>query len=503
MSRIDVWKKDIIQAFVDFSKEKSLNTEQTKFLLDLTKKEEHIFLTHACRSGGKTYLAAFYAAYRITIRDKPISIVVIGGTKVQSLKLVEYCQRFLQEIPEFKKGLRDRWLPAQDCIQWKDGSKVIALTGKSEKALRGPHGSVVIYDECIHIAEENLEISRGILTAEDEGWKIIYLSTPSSTGTTWFDTMLKKGKEVLKYGWSLDDCDWIPEDLKTEKKNQLKGSVLYEPEILGSPAVYRLDTRKTFPKDLFKDNFLPSVAYSGGRIGIGVDPNFTGKSQSASRSAAIIVEKLSDKNIIHAAWDFTYADTVAEQVEFVLRLIEDPLGIGIPAHEVRVDSGAAQFLGMLSQRARCEGLSFQNRTKLESRTIQFLPRTYFNVAEEADLKHKISKYPKRKPFQSMWSVIEQLRDYSPDWLSKGHKHDFTDGLMLALWEEYKPLPTAVKGDYDPFDLTPYREIKVKKKPDLQSLRKLKPRKDIEISKLPDHMLAKLLKEKKSHDKERA
>lgn len=497
-SRTDVWKEDIFQAWTDFVG-KPLISQQVPFLSDVIKPELHQFLIHSCRGGGKTYVASFFVCFRIVTRTSPTTIVVVSGSRRQSQKLLTYCLQFLTKIPELKKGSRSRWPQSKDRITWLDGSAIIALTSKSEKSLRAEHGTVIIYDECTGIDEHALEISRGILSTESPDWKVIYLSTPSEHSEHWFDHLIKKHNPALrKYHWSMDEAIWIDSSLRNFTKNELKNSVLFQPEYMGLPAVFKISSKLTFPKALYSKNLISSASYAGGRLVCSFDPNFTGTSPSASRSACVVLERLSDRIVVHKTIDFTSCHSLQEQIDFALKIIEDPLGLKIPAHLVRVDSGAAQFLSELSKYIQVEGLAFQNRSRLEARAFQFLSRCYFVTSE--DERHKFSKYPKR-PFHSMSRLLEELRQYSPKWIAS-NKHDFTDALLLGLFMEYKPLPTVMKGSTNWMDvLKTSKEVSEslsnRKKP-LKGIRRLK-RESQPTSGLPDHLLELLKKRKKEHD----
>jgi len=447
-TRIEEWRSNIVQCFFDWI-EKEPIPEQVRFLQALQKKENHIYLIHAARGVGKTKTAAFYACYRIVLRKSPISIVVISGSQRQSEKLLEYCMEFLSKVPELQKDARERWPQSKDRVSWKDNSAIIALTAKSEKSLRSEHGTCLIYDEATGIDDNALDISRGILSTEDPEWKILYLSTPSIHGSHWFDALMKKSdKKVLKFCWTIDDAIWIDKELRELKKNEYRNTIYEKPELYGSSAVFHLDTKLTFPKELYKDNILTTSTYSGGKLIVGIDPSFLGESPQASHSALTLIEKLSDKFIVHACIDFTHCKTVEEQVMFVLEFCRDPLGIDIPVSEIKVDNGAAIFLAELSRHANCIGYSFKERSKFESRTIQFLSRTYFNL--EKDESHSLSRYPDRA-FNSTFLLLQQLRNYSPAWIQT-HKHDLIDSLLLALYEPYSAMPVAIHGTDNKMDV---------------------------------------------------
>lgn len=223
-----LWYKDPAKFFKDIYSLEPYPYQAT-VLRELADTKVHRVLVCASGGSGKTKLIACHALWLSTVLSKimqrPVTIVVISGSKDQAKNLYNYIKEAIQTTPEIAKLVQGE--PLASGTKFLDGSEISAVPN-SHKAIQGLHKDVVIIDEPALAGDFTINDSRRIVIKDDSLDKIILLGTPfippeQKVRSTLYVDMWEdkeKYKEWRRYHWSAMDCPNVSaEQIEEAQKN--------------------------------------------------------------------------------------------------------------------------------------------------------------------------------------------------------------------------------------------------------------------------------------------
>jgi len=193
----------------------------------------------AGRGIGKTHALAVVALWYLLVfaiaENKPIKVIILGGSLKQAKICYGYIMEAINKIPYLENQLAKE--PTQDEIHFKDGSWVMPLPA-SEKSVRGNHPDILIVDEAAQV-ENSIIYAALPMTATSKYARHIFSTTPGS-GYSFIEEQWEKrkrlGQDWVFLNWDAELC--LPPDHLRMLKEMMSEDA-YQTEIKGIP--YRLE----------------------------------------------------------------------------------------------------------------------------------------------------------------------------------------------------------------------------------------------------------------------
>lgn len=164
----------------------------------LSSKASQIML--ACsRQVGKSTTVSLMAAD--TVEEDDSLVLIFSPSESQSKEMLRKAMNFQRSIPGLKRPVRQSSIHAE----WRNGSRIVALSG-SEKSSRGYSApSLVIMDEAQHITEELYMSVRPMLaTAIEAGAQVVLIGTPYGKRGFFYDEWTTSAANEYE-GWLLQE----------------------------------------------------------------------------------------------------------------------------------------------------------------------------------------------------------------------------------------------------------------------------------------------------------
>lgn len=359
----------------------------------------------AGRGIGKTHALAVVALWYLLVfaiaENKPIKVIILGGSLKQAKICYGYIMEAINKIPYLENQLAKE--PTQDEIHFKDGSWVMPLPA-SEKSVRGNHPDILIVDEAAQV-ENSIIYAALPMTATSKYARHIFSTTPGS-GYSFIEEQWEKRKRLSQdwvfLNWDAELC--LPPDHLRMLKEMMSEDA-YQTEIKGIP--YRLEGKVFRIEDmkLCQKSDITYQRVEGLSVYAGVDWGYF-----PAPTVLIIVQQRKDE------WEILYMRDF---------LKEDPGKVQDDIKETCLTYGVNMIFTDSTDKGENARLM---TTGLPVQPITFKGEKSIMIT---NLRMLIEKHKLFWDSMKHQPLIQQLLDYT---YNSKRNDDYVDALMLAVHE---------------------------------------------------------------------
>jgi hypothetical protein len=180
-------------------------------------------LLNCSRQSGKTTVTAVMSLHR-ALYEQGALVVIVSPSQRQSAEMLRTIKQLYSKLDGASDYLADSVLK----LEFRNGSRIVALPG-SEQTVRGFGGvSLVVIDEAARVSDELYQAVTPFLATRPDG-SLIALSTPSGKRGFWYEAWTSGDPKWTRVEVPASMCPRISQEFLDEQLREL-GAARYSEE---------------------------------------------------------------------------------------------------------------------------------------------------------------------------------------------------------------------------------------------------------------------------------